>query len=93
MADLIDRTCEHGLMPCVEGCHDYVPYMPCDGSVAYLAELAEQWANHEGYHESMDAVIDPVSGHDGLDDITEIAFVGVAAFDVERGVEYDVEGN
>jgi hypothetical protein len=72
MPDLIDRVCEHGYVYCPQwGCHDYIGYGAANGGMELWFDLTEQWANTDGALPMFHARLDPRSGFDGLDELTD----------------------
>ena len=86
---LLDRTCEHGFMPCEHGCHDLIGYTPPNGAIDLMCDLLEEWANEGRLLAAFHAQQDLTTGHDGLDEITQTAMTFMAIDDEMRGERFD----
>jgi hypothetical protein len=72
--DLVDRICIHANLYCPNGCHDRIYYEPDSAGMELVSELAETWAN-TGTLSDFHASLDPNTGQDGLDEVTEAVFL------------------
>ncbi len=87
---IIDRLCEHGIMPCSFGCHDLTGYAASNGALELMFDLAEEWANEGRLLAAFHAEQDATTGYDGLDEIAATVMAFITIDDAMQQGGYDV---